>query len=81
MASIFVPVILLIIFGFTPLKQKPKIAYGITGALAVLIPFVALLGGDDLVQCVLASALVAGFFWWGYKRAARKLTAGKSVAS
>ena len=73
LVSILVPVTLLIVFNFTPLKAKPKIAYGIPGALAALTPFIITLTiGGHATKAIIAAVLAAALFWWGYTRAAKK---------
>lgn len=70
--SILIPVTLLVVFQFTPLKTKPGIAYGIPGALAVLTPFATLAIGGHATKAVIAAVLAAALFGWGYMRAAKK---------
>jgi hypothetical protein len=74
LASMFIPVILLIVFGLTPLKRKPKISHGVAGVLAIATAFAAAGGGGDPLASVLAAILAAAVFWWGYARAKRRLT-------
>jgi hypothetical protein len=66
MAAIVLPVILLIVFRFTPLRSKPKISYGVAGVLAVLL---ALVGTNGQPAGILVAVLAAAFFVWGYIRA------------
>jgi hypothetical protein len=74
-ASILLPVLLLIVFRLTPLKRRPRIAYGIAGALAALMPFGSVRAGGDRPAAAIAAVLAAGFFWLAYRRAAKKLAA------
>ena len=81
LVSILVTVTLLIVFHFTPLKTKPKIAYGIPGVLAVLTPFITLTIGGHATKAIIAAILAAALFWWGYTRAAKKQAASSVPAA
>src|ERR1039458_8230905 len=79
-ASIILPVVILIICNFiAAAKSNPKIVYGICVVLAVAICFVSVNGGGSVLDASLSAVLAIAFLGWGYIRAARKLTAPKSL--
>lgn len=69
-ASILVPVLLLIVFRFTPLRRRPALTYGIAGVLAALTPFVT--AAENVFPALIASIMAAFFFAFGYLRAAAR---------
>lgn len=72
--SIVVPVVVLMIFNLTPLKQKPGITHTICGALGVVVPLTALRGGyGPVVQVTLASCMSAIVFLLSYRFEIKKL--------
>jgi hypothetical protein len=76
---IFIPVLILIVCNFIPAaKRNPKIVYSICGVLTVLLALVASPnGGIAFIMAVLGAL----FFFWGYKRAARKIRDSATVGA
>lgn len=71
-ASIAIPVVILIILLLVPAtKRRPMLAYGATGVLATLFPWVSI--GENYGMKFAASILAAIFFFWGYSRARKKI--------
>jgi hypothetical protein len=71
--SILLPVIILIVCNFIPAaKRKPQIVYGICAVLAVAVCFLSVAGGGEALNSIIAAILAGLFFFWGYRRAAKK---------
>jgi hypothetical protein len=75
-ASIILPIIVLIVCNFIPTaKRNPKVVYSICGVLAVAVAFISVAGGGEALSSAIAAIFAALFFFWGYKRAAKKIAA------
>ncbi len=73
-ASIVVPVIVLIVSNFIPAaKRNPKVVYGVCGVLAVAVAFVSAAGSGDIASSAIAAVLAGLLIYWGYTRAAKKI--------
>jgi len=75
LASIILPVIILIICNFIPAaKRNPKIVYGICVVLAVAACAITLNGGGgNVLDASLAAVLAIAFLYWGYVRAEKRV--------
>ncbi len=70
-ASLVLPVILLVVLKLIPAtKGKHAVNYGIAGSIAVITPWIAL--GDQMGLALVASLILAGIFYWQYKRLSAK---------
>jgi hypothetical protein len=73
-ASILLPVIILIVCNFIPApKRNPKVVYSICAVLAVAVCFLGASGGGSYIDAVISAGLVVAFFYWGYRRATKKI--------
>lgn len=73
-ASLVIPVILLIALKLIPgAKKRHGLRYGLAGGLGVALSWVAAAGSPDhdygAWNALLSSVLLAGIFYWGYRRA------------
>jgi hypothetical protein len=67
------PVILLIACNFIPAaKRNPKVVYGICAVLAPAVACIMVARGGDGLSSAVAVILAELFFFWEYRRAARK---------
>jgi hypothetical protein len=74
LVSIVIPVIVLMVFSLTPLKQKLAITHTICGSLGVILPLTALRGGyGPVVQVTLASCMSAILFFFSYRTEIKKM--------
>ena len=72
--SIVIPLVVLMVFSLTPLKNKPAITHTICGALGVILPLTALRGGyGPVVQVTLASCMSAIVFFLDYRLDIKKM--------
>lgn len=70
-ASLVLPIIVLVVLTLIPAtKGKHAVNYGIAGAIAVITPWIAL--GDQMGLALVASLILAGIFYWQYKRSNAK---------
>ena len=69
--SLVVPLILLLALK-RAIPAKLWLIYAITGAIAVVTPWLAVKGGGDSSLALLASLILAALFFWRYKRDAAK---------
>jgi hypothetical protein len=76
---ILIPVLILIVCNFIPAaKRKPRAVYGGCGVLTVLLS-VAVIKNSGVA--LVMSILGALFFFWGYKRAAKKIRNSATVGA
>jgi len=82
LVSIVLPMGVVIVCNFIPAaKRNPKIVYSVCGVLAVAIAFISVAGGGDVLSSAIAAILAALFFFWGYKRAAKKIAPAPTPGS
>ena len=76
---IFIPVAIVIVCHFIPAaKRNPRIVYSICAVLTVLL---ALAASPNGVIASIMAVLGALFFFWGYKRAAKKVRDSATVGA
>lgn len=69
LASLVIPMLIFLPLTFLPAtRDRHKLKYMLTGAIAVTMPWVMVNGGAPPARALVASVVLGGLFYWSYLR-------------